>query len=663
MPDLSLNKEQERAVRTTDGPVLVIAGAGAGKTKVITERVRLLIESGVSPELILAVTFTNKAAGEMRERIFVTPPTPLTLRGAPFIGTFHALGLLLIKENLERLGVPKNFTIIDEDDAIKLIKDSLTEIGKDPKDFEPARFKNQISGIRNRLITEEEFVGEGFIGEVLGLVWKLYEKKKKQQNFLDFDDMLLKPALLLMKDKEARENYQSRWQYIHIDEYQDTNEVQYTLSKILAGKHRNILAVGDVDQAIYSWRGADFKNILNFKQDYPDAEVITLEKNYRSTDIILEAANSLILNNKMRLPKKLWTEKKGASAIKIIFAEDERKEAEMVANEITALRKSDFPGKSDFQAVTYGKMAVLYRTNAQSRAVEEVFLKKNIPYRIIGGVRFYERRETKDILAYIRFALNENDEVSKKRILNVPPRGIGKTLMQKILTRAILKPEEERKYADFIRLISEIKDDASKLPLREFLKNIIKRTGYRGYIDDGTQKGSERWQNVGELLNIADKISSALGRSPTGEAGGKVEDFLEHVALFAVDDKYEPDKEKARPTANNIGGRVSLMTMHAAKGLEFDAVFVVGLEEGLFPHSLSVEPGDLEEERRLCYVAITRAKTHLYLTYAARRTLFGERAANLPSRFLKEIPEHLAEYIASQNNTDEDGFSENIIEY
>src|SRR3989344_1770693 len=643
MPDLSLNKEQERAVRTTDGPVLVIAGAGAGKTKVITERVRLLIESGVSPERILAVTFTNKAAGEMKERIGNWKLEIGNSANPPFIGTFHALGLLLIKENLEKLGIPKNFTIIDEDDAIKLIKDSLVEIGKDPKDFEPARLKNQISGIRNRLITEEDFVGDGFIGEVLGLVWKLYETKKKQQNFLDFDDMLLKPTLLLIKDKKVRDIYQNRWQYIHIDEYQDTNEVQYILSKILAERHSNILAVGDIDQAIYSWRGADFKNILNFKQDYPDAEVITLEKNYRSTDIILEAANSLILNNKIRLPKKLWTDKKGAWAKKIIWAENKKKEAEMVADEVRALRRAPH------QSLSFGKIAVLYRTNAQSRAVEEVFLKKNIPYRIIGGVRFYERRETKDILAYIRLALNENDEVSKKRILNIPPRGIGKTLMQKILAGAILKPTEDRKYADFIRLISEIKEAASKLTLNEFLKNVIKKTGYRGYIDDGTEKGNERWQNVGELLNIADKISMG---------GGKVEDFLEHVALFAADDKYDA------PAGNQSAGeKISLMTMHAAKGLEFDAVFVVGLEEGLFPHSLSMEPGDLEEERRLCYVAITRAKTHLYLTYAAQRTLFGERAANLPSRFLKEIPEHLAEYIASQNNIDDGGFSENIIEY
>ncbi|MDO8522736.1 MAG: 3'-5' exonuclease [bacterium] len=644
MLDSSLNKEQEEAVKTTNGPVLVIAGAGAGKTKVITERVKRLIASGIPAERVLAVTFTNKAAGEMKERVATA---------GPFIGTFHALGLLLIKENLEKLKISKNFTIIDEDDALKLIKDSLIEMSKDPKDFEPARLKNQISGMRNRLITEEDFAGDpsyggagGYFGEILGAVWKLYEAKKKQQNFLDFDDLLLKPTLLLMKDKGFRALYQNRWQYLHIDEYQDTNEVQYTLSKILAERHRNILAVGDIDQAIYSWRGADFKNVLNFQKDYPDAKIITLEKNYRSTDIILEAANSLILNNKMRLPKKLWTEKKGASAIKIIFAEDERKEAEMVAGEIRALYGAER------ESLSFAKMAVLYRTNAQSRAVEEIFLKRNIPYRIIGGVRFYERKEIKDILAYIKFALNEHDEISKKRILNVPPRGIGKTLMQKILAGIVLKPEEEKKYANFKKIISEIKEDSARLPLHDFLKNAIKRANYRGYIDDGTEKGSERWQNVGELLSIAKKIS--LGRSPTGEAvgGGTIEDFLEHVALFAVDDKYEPAKEK-----------VSLMTMHTAKGLEFDAVFIVGLEEGLFPHSLSIEPADLEEERRLCYVAITRAKTHLYLTYAARRTLFGERVANLPSRFLKEIPEHLAEYISFPEETDENGILENIIEY
>lgn len=644
--EMTLNKEQEEAVKTTDGPVLVIAGAGAGKTKVITERVKHLIAIGVPPERVLAVTFTNKAAGEMRERIAIRH----TAYGTPFIGTFHALGLLLIKENLEALEIPKNFTITDEDDALKLIKESLIEIGKDPKDFEPSRFKNQISSMKNRLITEENFAGDpsyggagGFFGELLGTIWKLYEKKKNEQNFLDFDDLLLKPTLLLMKDKKTRGVYQNRWQYIHIDEYQDTNEVQYELSKILAAEHRNILAVGDIDQAIYSWRGADFKNVLNFQKDYPDAKIITLEKNYRSTDIILEAANSLILNNKIRLPKKLWTEKKGASPIKIIFAEDERKESEMVAGEIKELR--NFSGGN----LSFGKIAVLYRTNAQSRAVEEVFLKRNIPYRIIGGVRFYERREIKDLIAYLRLIQNPGDEVSKKRIFNVPPR--------------------KRKGINFDELMESLRGEAGKLNPHEFLNFLIKKIEYRNYIDDGTEKGSERWQNIGELLSIAKKIAlgrSPFGHRPTGEAtgeasaGGTMENFLEHVSLFAVDDppanwragKYEPIKEK-----------VNLMTMHTAKGLEFDAVFVVGLEEGLFPHSLSVEPDDLEEERRLCYVAITRAKNHLYLTYAAKRTLFGERMANLPSRFLKEIPAHLAEYISFPEETDEDGIFENVIEY
>ncbi len=645
MPDQSLNKEQEEAVKTVLGPVLVIAGAGAGKTKVITERIRHLITSGVPAERIMAVTFTNKAAGEMKERLAHKATAEGVASPGPLIGTFHSLGLLLIKENLQKLGIANNFTIIDEDDALKLIKESLIEIGKDPKDFEPSRLKNQISGMKNRLMTEEEFEGEGFIGEVLTSVWKLYEGKKRRQNFLDFDDLLLKPALLLMKDEPTRKLYQNRWQYIHIDEYQDTNQVQYVLSKILSAANRNILAVGDIDQAIYSWRGADFKNVLNFQKDYPDAKIITLEKNYRSTDTILEAANSLIANNKMRLPKNLWTEIKSRYPIKIIFAEDERKEGEMVAREILALR-ADSGG-----TLSYGKMAVLYRTNAQSRAIEEIFLKKNIPYRIIGGVRFYERKEIKDILAYIRLAQNENDGVSKKRILNVPPRAIGKVLMQKILGGAALKPEEEKKYSDFKRLISEIKNCALRQSLHEFLKNTIKITKYREYIDDGTEKGNERWQNIGELMNIAKKIS---------DAGGKIEDFLEHVALFAVDDppanwrtgKYEPAKEK-----------VSLMTMHTAKGLEFDAVFAVGLEEGLFPHSLSIEPDDLEEERRLCYVAITRAKNRLYLSYASKRTLFGERVANLPSRFLKEIPSHLVEYISFPEETGEDGIVENIIEY
>ncbi|MDP3934975.1 MAG: UvrD-helicase domain-containing protein [Candidatus Giovannonibacteria bacterium] len=595
MLDLALlNSKQKEAVEATEGPVLVVAGAGAGKTKVITERIKYLIEKDVPPESILAVTFTNKAAGEMKSRV---------ARSGPFIGTFHALGLLIIRENLKGLGIAKNFTILDEDDALKLIKECLLELKIDPKQFDPSRIRNNISRLKNQMMTADEFIEESAFGKILGRVWRLYEEKTKAQNLLDFDDLLLKPVLLFKKDAEALKKYQERWRYIHIDEYQDTNEAQYVLSKMLAESSRNILAVGDIDQAIYSWRGADFKNVLNFQKDYPDAKVVFLEENYRSTDIILEAANAVITHNKFRIPKNLWTKRTGENQIRIFFAEDEKKEAEMVASEIKFLKTK----------IKLSEMAVLYRTNAQSRAMEEVFLAKNIPYKITGGVRFYERREIKDLIAYLRLIRNPENGLSYNRIANVPPR--------------------KKKKIDFDALIENLRNDTDNINAQELLKKIISKIEYRDYIDDGTEKGKERWQNVEELLGLAQKIEN-------------LDEFLEHISLFAIDDNYD-----------KIEDRVSLMTMHSAKGLEFEAVFVVGLEEGLSPHTLSFEPEDLEEERRLYYVAITRAKTHLYLTAAGRRTLFGERAANMPSRFLKEIPEHLLVYL---NKREGEEIEENI---
>ena len=432
---------------------------------------------------------------------------------------------------------------------------------------------------------------------MLGKVWRLYEEKTKAQNLLDFDDLLLRPVLLFKKDKEALKIYQGRWRYIHIDEYQDTNEAQYVLSQMLAESSRNILAVGDIDQAIYSWRGADFKNVLNFQKDYPDAKIVFLEENYRSTDIILEAANAVITHNKFRIPKNLWTKRVGEHQIRILFAEDEKKEAEMVAGEIKFLKTN----------IKLSEIAVLYRTNAQSRALEEVFLAKNIPYKITGGTRFYERREIKDLLAYLKLIQNPNDELSYKRIANVPPR--------------------KKQKIDFDKLMEELRKESKNPNAHEFLKRLIKKIGYHQYINDGTEKGLERWQNIEELIGLAKKLDANL------------ENFLEHVSLFSIDDRYDRAED-----------RVSLMTMHTAKGLEFDAVFVVGLEEGLFPHTLSFEPEDLEEERRLYYVAITRAKTRLYLTTAGCRTLFGERAINMPSRFLKEIPSHLLVYLNKQES-------------
>ena len=595
----TLNSKQKEAVEETVGPVLVVAGAGAGKTKVLTERIRYLIERGVPPENILAVTFTNKAAEEMRERLRLSISNfQFPISKQPFIGTFHALGLLMIKENLKKLNIAKNFSIIDEGDVLKLIKECEIELNLDPKQFDPSKIRGQISKLKNQLLSVEEFDEDGLFAKTLSKIWARYEEKKSIQNFLDFDDLLLKPVALLLRDEDFRKKYRARWQYIHIDEYQDTNDVQYILSKTLAVGHRNIFAVGDIDQAIYSWRGADFRNILNFQKDYPDAKIITLEENYRSTDIILEAANAVILQNKLRFPKNLWTKRKTGNRIQIAFLEDEKKEAEMIAEETASLSRQGVIS-------SVKEVAVLYRTNAQSRALEEAFLKHGIPYRIIGGIRFYERREVKDILAYARLVQNPNDKLSYKRIINVPPR--------------------KKQKMDFNKLMEELREESKNLNAHEFLKKIIQKINYKSYIDDGTEKGAERWQNIEELLGLAKKLDADL------------EEFLNHVSLFSIDDL--PDDKAGR--YDRAGGRVNLMTMHAAKGLEFEAVFVAGMEEGLFPHALSSEPEDLEEERRLYYVAITRARTHLYLSSAASRTLFGNRVSGMPSRFLKEIPEHL----------------------
>ena len=637
-PNEELNAKQKEAVHTIEGPVLVVAGAGAGKTKVITERILHLIRDlRVPPEEILAVTFTNKAAEEMRQRVQNNENVPASTRIAqPFIGTFHALGLLIIKENLKHLGIGKYFTVADEDDTLKLLKESLLDLSLDPKQFDPGRIKNSISRLKDQLYSVDRFLieapqsarGSDFFEATLGTVWERYEEKKKAYNMLDFDDLILIPTLFLQKHPDIHAAYTKRWRYIHIDEYQDTNDAQYTLSCILASAHRNILVVGDIDQAIYSWRGANFKNIMRFQEDYPDATTITLEENYRSTHIVLEAANAVIAQNTLRLPKNLWTAQTGGQKIRVIFTENEKKEGAMVAQEIQILHR---------HAVRYETMAILYRTNAQSRAIEEALLMHNIPYRVIGGMRFYERREVKDLLAYLRFIHNPADTISKKRILNVPPRGIGKTLMLKVLGGIpTLTPQEIKKNALFEDILSSLRAIKDTKTPAQLIKAVVQKIGYRAYIDDGTEKGVERWHNVEELIGVATKTEL-------------LEEFLEHVSLFSVDDRVDTDPERRK---------VNLMTMHTAKGLEFDAVFVVGLEEGLFPHILSFEREQLEEERRLYYVAITRAKTRLYLTLAAERSLFGERTSNMPSRFLKEIPEHLIEYISKPTEIEEDIFVE-----
>ena len=453
---MELNSKQKEAMETNAGPVLVVAGAGAGKTRVITERIKRLKEKVAAPEKILAVTFTNKAAEEMRERISpfsnFQPPTS----NFPFCGTFHQLGLLIIKENLKTLNIGKYFTILDEDDSLDLLKNCQKELNIDPKQYDPRKFKNKISGMKNILLTHEVFEETSLWEDFAKRVWSLYETKKKIQNSLDFDDLLLVPTNLLRFNEKALTDYQNRWQFIHIDEYQDTNEAQYVLSKLLASAHKNIFAVGDIDQAIYSWRGADFKNVLNFQKDYPEAKIITLEQNYRSTDIVLEAANAVILNNKARLPKNLVAQKQGKELIKVIYGANERDEAQKIAQEILHL--------PHLAPRELSGVAVLYRTNAQSRALEEAMLANGIPYKVIGGFRFYERKEVKDILAYAKLVQNPEDAQSKKRILNTPPRGIGKTLMLKIFGGIKLEPADASKVNTFNNLIDSLRGEITPTP-------------------------------------------------------------------------------------------------------------------------------------------------------------------------------------------------------
>ncbi|MEK7559812.1 MAG: UvrD-helicase domain-containing protein [Patescibacteria group bacterium] len=632
---MELNQKQKEAVETEQGPILVVAGAGAGKTRVITERIKRLIEKGVAAKEILAVTFTNKAAEEMKQRIGIMNP-------GPFIGTFHRLGLLIIKENLKALNIGKYFTILDEDDSQDLIKDCQKELNIDHKQYDPRKFKNKISGMKNILLTHEFFEENSLWEDFLKRIWTFYEEKKKIQNALDFDDLLMLPANLLRFDEKILEIYQNRWQFIHIDEYQDTNEAQYILSKLLAISHKNIFAVGDIDQAIYSWRGADFKNILNFQKDYPEAKIITLEQNYRSTDIVLEAANAVILNNKARLPKNLIAQRQGKELIRVIFGVNEKDEAQNIVKEIASLYKN--------KEIKWSDVAILYRTNAQSRALEEAMLTKSVPYKVFGGFRFYERKEVKDILAYLRLAQNSLDTISKKRILNVPPRGIGKTLMLKVFGGIQeLSSAERKKISDFEKLMEALRmsANASFFTVRggdgvtksayDTIQTLIKKIGYKEFINDGTEKGTERWLNVQELLTIAKNRS--------------LEEFLEHVSLFSADDKND--------ALTTTGGKVTLMTAHMAKGLEFEAVVISGLEEGIFPHILSMKPAEIEEERRLFYVALTRAKTRLYLSLTANRTIFGSTNISTPSRFLGEIPEYLLAYLGQPKNYEHE-IEENI---
>ena len=630
---VGLNNKQKEAALHKEGPLLIVAGAGAGKTKTITHRIVNLIKNGVSPEKILAVTFTNKAAKEMRERIISEiKKNAKEQDGVPFVSTFHSLGVYIIKENARLLGLTRYFTILDEGDSTTIIKNILKELGIDPKQYDPKKIKNIISREKGKFVhlsdyaEKEESEGSSF-GKIVAQVWNLYEKQKTKENSLDFDDLLLKATKLLKENKEIRKIYQEKWEYIHVDEYQDTNEVQYLMTKLLSENNKNICVVGDADQNIYSWRGANLKNILNFEKDYPNTKIILLEQNYRSTKNILEAANEIIKKNKYRPDKNLFTDNAEGEKIGLYEAMDENDEADYVAIKIIEILDG---GEND--------IAVLYRANFQSRALEEAMLRYNIPYQVLG-VKFFERKEIKDTLAYLRAALNPENLSDIKRIINFPTRGIGKVTLVKIFSgqKETLPIKVKIKIDNFYKTLEEIREKIENSKTSEVIKFVVKKSGIENELANGGEEEVERLENIKELATLALKYDSL-------ENGLGVEKLLEDASLASDQDSLINVPTKVG-TPTGVGA-IKLMTVHASKGLEFKYVFITGMEDGLFPHERKNESQreeDSEEERRLFYVALTRAKEKLFLSFANFRTIFGSRQTNTPSEFISDIPADLLE--------------------
>lgn len=618
-----LNDRQKEAVLYGDGPLLILAGAGSGKTSVLTKRVAYLIkERNVSPKNIVAITFTNKAAKEMKERII----KEVGKEGYDIqISTFHSFGLRIIKENYEKLGYEKNFTIIDSDDSLTVVKKILKEMGIDSTRFNPKFIKNQISSCKNEMVTPEKYKNlvNDELSDITYKVYKKYQDTLLRNNSLDFDDLLIKPIELFNKYKEVLENYQELFKYVFIDEYQDTNEAQYILSKMISAKYKNICVVGDDAQSIYSWRGANFKNILNFEKDYKNAKVILLEQNYRSTKTILNAANSVIKNNINKKDKNLWTDNSLGEKIKYVRTNDEKDEASYVTREIRNLVNN---------GVSLDDIAVLYRTNAQSRTIEEGFLNSNIPYKIVGAFAFYSRKEIKDLLAYLKLIYNTKDDVSLMRIINYPKRKIGAKTIENLSMDAVLNGTSmfdvisSGKELEFKKLILEMKEKSEVLSLTETIDMVLDKSGIKSELEsEHTLEADIRLENLNEFKSITKTFEEESGIA-------SLEDFLNEVSLVSdVNDQK-----------NDNSPKVTLMTIHAVKGLEYKYVFVIGMEENIFPHINSCEEdGGIEEERRLCYVAITRAKEKLYLVNALRRMLYGKTSVNMPSRFINEIDKDL----------------------
>ena len=667
----NLNDKQKEAVQATDGPVLVIAGPGSGKTKVLTHRIAYLIRNkNVNPRNILAVTFTNKAAQEMKERIKkLLQETSSANRSAdnsgftdsfeglldknnisvsqcpniqlPVVGTFHSICVRILRMETPFIEYKKDFVIYDSDDQISTVKKVMKELQINPEQFKPTSVLSHISNAKNELKTARDYseIAGDYFQENISKIYNGYQKKLLESNAMDFDDLIMQTTILFSKNPEVLKKYQNWYKYVLVDEYQDTNHAQYNLVNLLSKAHRNLCVVGDDWQSIYKWRGADIKNILEFEKNYPETMVVLLEQNYRSTQMILNASSHIIAKNINKKEKKLWTDEISGYPVVAYEARDEKGEAEFVVSEIARLNGQNKGEKK----VKLGDIAVLYRTNAQSRSVEEAFLQYNVPYKIIGGVKFYARKEIKDITAYLRLIQNPSDPVSFERIVNIPLRKIGKTTTEKVLAESRkekkdiietilsynnsnLTSDKIEKLKQFAKLIKDGQKKCSETKTLEFLGYLIEKVGFEKHIKDRTEEGERRWENVLELFTAIEKYKDLPARD-----GVRI--FLEEITLAADIDGLD-----------NSHDAVTLMTLHSSKGLEFNTVFIIGLEEGLLPHSRSLsDPAEMEEERRLCYVGITRAKERVYFLFAKTRKIYGSIQANYPSRFISDIPENLLE--------------------
>ncbi len=676
-----LNKNQIEAVKAREGPVLIIAGPGSGKTATLTRKVAYMISSGIKPENILAVTFTNKAAQEMKERIekFIGIKNRYA---QPLIGTFHSICAKILRNEARVLGFTKNFTIYDKEDQLSLAKKVMEDLGFSSRNFNPYSILNKISKLKSELVyPEDRKEPRNYYEKVVSQIYSAYQKELQKANAVDFDDLIILTVKLFEENPQILEKYQNQFKYILVDEYQDVDTGQYTLTKLLAGQNKNLFVIGDTDQSIYQFRNADFRNMLNFEKDFPEAKIIRLEQNYRSTKAILAAGQGLIKNNVYRHEKELWTENTEGEKISISQLEDEKEEAQFVIEKMKELTKKGYK---------LNDLVILYRTHAQSRPLEEEFLTQGFPYKIIGALKFYERKEIKDIIAYLRILANPNDFVSLQRIYNVPTRGVGKAAFVRLtdfarknnfnLFDTLLKAKDieniqaKPKFAlyAFGKTLEKISQKIKEYELTKLIKFIVNEIGYKDYLDVATEEGYMRWENIKELFTVARKydkevpigkanrvpiqseqssatelrILDKIGRSSIPQSGiGTMTKFLEEVALIQETD---PIRAKTSNGASKIEideNKIQLMTLHSAKGLEFPVVFLVGMEEGLLPHSKSLDnPIELEEERRLCYVGITRAKRRVFITFARSRTIFGTTSGGLSSRFLEEIPKEVIEF-------------------